>query len=409
MLEMVAMASFAPRSVAFSVLALILAACSSPAEPGEDVGSSAAGDDQGEPEEGVEASPVVSQNETGDPDAIAPQPLDVTKVSGFIDLRGVGDSAWSNTHQSPPRAAEFDKALADFDSAGTSYKGHVNYINWETVVGNECKKWAAPYAAGRSYAFLSLPESLEQAYDAGFNVVGLSNNHARDCSDDEGEARSSKITVPGIQSIAAGKNWLWHGVSDTEAGEKKISVGTFQAGSRKVKVAFGSAYTGRATCPLAACKTDIDPIMEALKAADVDLRILALHSVGKADQLELARIGVRFVEQFGGDVVYGSGPHVWSRVQVARKPNGKPGVVFESLGNFIHPGLGTQARNIIGRALFDAKTLELAQVQVIPISGAGARMRFATNANLADPALLGNVRFTGAAAIKGGYVNVRAQ
>lgn len=403
------MALLAPRSLAFSALALILAACSSPTDPSEDVGSSAAGDDPGEQEEGVEASPVVSQSETGDPEAIDPQPLDVSKVDGYIDLRGVGDSAWSSTHQSPPRAAEFDKALSDFDPTGLSYKGHVNYINWETVVGNECKKWAAPYAAGRSYAFLSLPASLEQAYAAGFNVVGLSNNHARDCSDDEGEARSSKITAPAMQSISVGKNWLWHGVADTEAGETKVAVGSFNAGNRTVKVAFGSAYTGRATCPLAACKTDIDPIMAALQAADADLRILALHSVGKSDQLELARLGVRFVEKFGGDVVYGSGPHVWSRVQVARKPNGKPGVVFESLGNFIHPGLGTQARNIIGRALFDAKTLELAQVQVIPISGAGARMRFATSANLADPALLGNVRFTGAAAIKGGYVNVRAQ
>jgi poly-gamma-glutamate synthesis protein (capsule biosynthesis protein) len=238
-------------------------------------------------------------------------------------------------------------------------------------------------------------------------VIGLSNNHARDCYDDEGESRSSKITVPGVQSIADGKNWIWHGVADTEANEKKVAIGTFKAGGRTVKVAFGSGYTGRPTCPLAVCKSDLDPLMQAMEDADVDLRILALHSVGKADQLELARIGQRFVEKFGGDVVYGSGPHVWSRVQVARKPNGKPGVVFESLGNFIHPGLGTQARNIIGRALFDSKTLELKQVQVIPISGAGARMRFATSPNLADPTLVGNIRFTGSAAIKGGYVNVR--
>lgn len=400
------MALLAPRSLAFSALALILAACSSPDED-LGLGSSAAGDDPGEPEEGVAESPVVAQSETGDPDALAAQPLDVSKVTDFIDLRGVGDSAWANTHQSPPRAAEFDKALAEFDSSGLSFKGHVNYINWETVVGNECKKWGSPYSPGRSYAFLSRPESLEQAYDAGFNVVGLSNNHSRDCFDNEGEARSSKITFPGVQSIDAGKNWLWHGVSDTEPNEKKIAIGSFKAGARTVRVAFASGYTGRPTCPLAVCKTDIDPIMAALQDADVDLRILALHSVGKADQLELARIGQRFVEKFGGDVVYGSGPHVWSRVQIARKPDGKPGVVFESLGNFIHPGLGTQARNIIGRALFDAKTLELKQVQVIPISGAGARMRFATSANLSDPALVGNVRFTGAPAIKGGYVNVR--
>ena len=238
-------------------------------------------------------------------------------------------------------------------------------------------------------------------------MVGLSNNHARDCFDDEGEARSSKITVPHLQAMASGKNWLWHGVALTEADEKKVAVGTFQAGSRTVKVAFASGYVGRPTCPLAVCKTDLDPIMTTLQQTPADLRVLALHSVAASDQQELARIGQRFVEKFGGDVAFGSGPHVWSRVQVARKPNGQPGVVFESLGNFIHPGLGSQARNLIGRALFDQKTLELKQVQVIPISGAGARMRFATSPNLSDPALVGNVQLTGASAIKGGYVNVR--
>lgn len=402
------MALSARSSSVCSVLAFFLFACGSGEVVEDGVNTDSAETDDGEGEEpGSIDSPVVSQSETGDPAALEVQPLDVDDVDDFIDVRGVGDSAWSGTHESPARAAELDKALRAFDASGTSYRGHLSFINWETVVGTTCEKWHAPYTRGKSYAFLSRPEALTQAYEAGFNLVALSNNHTRDCHDSEGEIRSAKLSVAGMESVSPGKDWLWHGVSATEAGEKEVAFGTFRIGDKNVKVAFGSGYTGRATCPLATCKSELDPLMRALAAAPADLRILSLHSVGKTDQLELARLGVRFVEEFGGDVVFGHGPHVWSRVQVARKPDGKPGVVFESLGNFIHPGVGTQARNIIGRALFDSKTLELKQVQVIPISGAGATMRFATNANLADPALVGNVRFTGSAAIKGGYVNVR--
>lgn len=388
-------------------LSLILVACAADLDPNAE-SSAVDPEDSAEDGEGVEASPVLARDETGDPNALAPQPLDLAEVGDFIDVRGVGDSAWSGTHESPARKAEFDKALDQFDRTGTSYRGHLNFINWETVVGTTCSRWHAPYVRGKSYAFLSRPEALDQAYAKGFNLIALSNNHTRDCYDDVGEARSSRMSTEAMRSIDADKEWLWHGVSDTEAGEREVAIRTFEIGGRSVKVAFGSGYTGRPTCPTATCKSDIEPLMRAIKAADADLRILSLHSVGKTDQLELAAIGVRFVEEFDGDVVYGSGPHVWSRVQVARKKsNGKPGVVFESLGNFIHPGVGVQARNIIGRALFDKDSLELAQVQVIPVSGAGARVTFSSTANLQDPSLVGNVRFTTATAVRGGYVNVK--
>lgn len=389
-----------------SSLIVLLSACAAENEPDE-VNSNAVDGDDGEGEYGVADSEVISQNETGDPNALAAQPLDVGEVSGFIDVRGVGDAAWSGTHESPARAAELDKALAAFDRTGTSYRGHLSFINWETVVGTTCNRWHAPYTRGKSYAFLSRPEALNQAYAAGFNLIGLSNNHTRDCYDDEGEARSSKMSVASMESISPGKEWLWHGVAASEAAEKQVAFSDFRINGKVVTVAFGSGYTGRPTCPQATCKNELEPLMKALQESNADLKILSLHSVGKADQVELARIGVRFVEEFGGDVVFGSGPHVWSRVQIARKPNGKPGVVFESLGNFIHPGVGTQARNIIGRALFDERTFELKQVQVIPVSGAGATLRFNTQADLADPTLVGNIRFTSAAGIKGGYVNVR--
>ncbi|PSB03987.1 hypothetical protein [Merismopedia glauca] len=47
---------------------------------------------------------------------------------------------------------------------------------------------------------------------------------------------------------------------------------------------------------------------------------------------------------------------------------GKKGVLFESVGNFIHPALVPGSEHIIGRVLFDIKTLKVRQVQAIPIN-----------------------------------------
>ena len=138
-----------------------------------------------------------------------------------------------------------------------------------------------------------------------------------------------------------------------------------------------------------------------MRSAEVDLRVLALHSMGATDQDELVRVGVRFVEEVSGDVVFGSGPHVWKPVRVVQKHDGGKGVVFESLGNFLHPSLGAQAKNFIGRALFDRETLKLRQVQLIPVANAGTDVRMSG----ADATTLpSNLRWTKTNA--GVYANV---
>ena len=97
-----------------------------------------------------------------------------------------------------------------------------------------------------------------------------------------------------------------------------------------------------------------------------------------ADQDQLVRKSIEFVERYRGDVVFGHGPHVWKPVRVVRKETGGKGVIFESLGNFLHPSLAAQSKNYIGRALFDPQTLALRQVQVIPVANAGKDARLST-------------------------------
>ncbi len=366
----------APSLLSLLPLGLLIAACSLEASDDADLAD-------GEPAEAESAIvPITQPDETAPATSLAPAPLEHTE-SSLVDVRGVGDSGWSKTHERTAIPAAFGAALDRFDPTGHSYRGDLSFINWETVVGTTCSKFGSAYSPGRSYAFVSRPENLTQAYERGFNLVGLSNNHTRDChgSDEaaeRGEAASPAMTAKGIASLGD-LDWLTAGVAGTgEDDSARAQVRTFSIKGREVRVAFGSLYTGRPDCPRAACRGDASALFESLRDAPADLRILSLHSMAAADQDELVRMSIRFVEQYGGDVVFGHGPHVWKPVRVVRKQGGGKGVIFESLGNFIHPSLGAQGRNYIGRALFDAETLSLRQVQVVPVSNAGAEVRFST-------------------------------
>lgn len=364
------------------------------ADPGEDVDEGAAA-----------VVPLTEPDETATSTRPA-APLD-RAATDMIDVRGVGDAAWSRTHEETPIAAEYGAALDRFDPSGTGYRGDLSFINWETVVGTGCTQFASTYQPGRSYAFVSRPENLVQANERGFDLIGLSNNHARDClsgpgARSVGEAASGEMTAAGIEGLGD-RDWLVGGIaSSADARDMaRARVRTFTIKGREVRVAFGSLYTGRNQCPRAACRADADALFASLRDAKADLRIVAMHSMAAADQDDLVELGRRFVRDFRGDIVFGHGPHVWKPVRVVEKRDGGKGVIFESLGNFLHPGLAAQTRNIVGRALFDAETFELRQVQALPIANAGTEIRW-SSVNGAE--LQANVRWS--PATRGVFANV---
>ncbi len=342
--------------------------------------------------------PKADQTAEGDPRP----PVSLTASDGFLDVRGVGDAAWSRTHQSDPIAAEFGDVLDRWDPTGERYRGDLSFINWESVVGEGCDRFWAPYNPGRAYAFVSRAENLAQAYARGFNVVGLSNNHSRDCHDDstDGEAGVDR-TLDAMEALDDGRTWLWAGVARTEADKTRPVVTHFDVKGRTVRVAFASVYVGRSSCPRATCLEDAPALLEALGRTNVDLRILTIHSQRNHDQL--ISIGRSFIEDYDGDVVFGHGPHVWKPVHVIDKNGLGRGVMFESLGNFIHPSLRAQARNLVGRALFDLETLQLSQVQAMAVKTTG----FDAVESSADPTSLeANVTWTADETV-GAYADIK--
>lgn len=385
------------------LLLMAAAACGAPAD--------ATGDD-GEPADSEDALVDMSEpDETASASALAAAPIDATAATDLLDIRGMGDSGWANTHEKTPIAAEFGKALDRFDASGQGYRGDLSFVNWETVVGAGCSQFASVYTPGRSYAFVSRTDNLVQANDRGFNLIGLSNNHARDClaSADTsltGEVASAAMSAKNIESLGDRK-WLFAGIASSEHEDDfaKARVRTFDVKGRQVRVAFGSMYMGRAACPRAACSGDKRALFESMRDAQADIRILSLHSMGPTDQDEAVRTGTEFVKSYNGDVVYGEGPHVWKPVRVVRKGasfGGGTGVVFESLGNFLHPSLGAQAKNFIGRALYDLRTLKLRQVQVLPVANAGRDVKWSS---VDGGALQANLKWSPAS--RGVYANVK--
>jgi hypothetical protein len=387
------------------LLFAVLPACTATAVDGADDAA-----DLGEPADSESAVGAMNEpDETAPASALAAAPLE-RDATDLLDVRGVGDSAWSQTHESTPIAADFGKALDRFDATGAGYRGDLGFINWETVVGSGCSQFASVYTPGRSYAFVSRTDNLAQANDRGFNLIGLSNNHTRDClasadTPERGEIASAAMTAKNIEGLGD-RPWLWAGLASSAGNDAaRARVRTFEIKGRAVRVAFGSLYMGRPACPNAACSGDKTALLESLRDAPADVRILAIHSMGAADQETAAKLGTEFVKTYGGDVVFGHGPHVWKPVRVVRKSaanGGGTGVVFESLGNFLHPSLGGQAKNFIGRALFDKTTLKLRQVQVLPVANAGRDVRWS---NVDGAALQANLRWS--PATRGVYANVK--
>ncbi|MEN9529893.1 MAG: hypothetical protein RI932_1766, partial [Pseudomonadota bacterium] len=279
----------------------------------------------------------------------------------YIDVRGVGDSAWSNLKSTTPPASGMSAALRSFDPTGKILKGDLNFINWESSVGTRCNSYY-----GVDYAFLSSPQAIIDAFQHGFNLFGLANNHSEDCSsaiDIDGQKTSGAIaSQKQMRSLSHQKSVLWHGVGPAGGSLSSPAVLTFNVKGRAVKVVFGSVAFQGWDCVDSTCEARVQGLLNAMMNAQGDLKILSLHSQGAEAFNRGKKWSERFVREFSGDIVFAHGPHTWAGIKVLPKPDGRAGVVFHGLGNFMHNQVAPNPDNLIGRVLLDSKTLQPKQV-----------------------------------------------
>jgi len=210
---------------------------------------------------------------------LAPIPLDSTKADNFIDIRGMGDSGMALTYRQPPSPdsnlgdglpANFGVRLDGLDATGKSYRGDLSFLNWESVVGIRCNTFRGT-PNQNSFTFVSHPENLAQAYEKGFNLIGLANNHSWDCPRGENGLDGALMTASQMANLTQNleANWLWHGVGKPQ--EKNVAVvQTMEIKGRSVRVAFASLYLGGA-CNNITCISDRDAILRSLRDAHADI------------------------------------------------------------------------------------------------------------------------------------------
>jgi hypothetical protein len=293
----------------------------------------------------------------------------------FLDIRGVGDSAYSANLQTFAPPPKYTEALDKFSKDQLYYRGDLNIINWESVVARKCSEYSG------AMGFISSPEAVLQAFRAGFQVFSLANNHARDCNEapeagkivpDGGGGELS--TVRNMTKLSTAEGLVWAGISNT-SNKSWLTVKTIEREEKKYTIAFSSIDLGRDKCVRSNCYSDRFEIAKAMAQQKADIKIVSVHSrewLDEKTQLEnltqLNKIN-HAMELFIGkgdvDIVFGTGSHSALPVRVIQKNQGGAGVGFWSLGNFIHPNLLKQPNNMIGRVLFDLVHRRPVQVQAI--------------------------------------------
>jgi hypothetical protein len=311
----------------------------------------------------------------------------------FLDIRGLGDSAFTGNQAARAPAAAFGAALDRFNANGLVYRGDLNVINWETVVGESCRSY------GGGFGFLTSPAAITQAFLKGIQVFSLSNNHSRDCNSTPeagsvGDGGAGEITtVRNMSELAKKHELVWNGISSSSA-KSFVTIRQLSDGQQQYRLAFASIDLGRDSCSRSNCFADRSKVAAAVKAADADIKIVSFHArewlsglsnaENRAQLDKVMAASKLFIEQGGADIVFGTGPHIAMPVRVLPKAGGGVGVAFLSLGNFIHPLLSAQSPNLVGRVLFDLQRRVPVQVQAMMVSTDGPNAR-PINFNASSP------------------------
>ncbi|WP_172298723.1 CapA family protein [Pseudoruegeria sp. HB172150] len=251
------------------------------------------------------------------------------------------------------------------------WTGDINFVNVETVVS--ARDGHPQY--GKQFVFRSHPEQFRALIRAGVNAFGLANNHAYDHG------------LPGLADTLAffraedqpDRPLLFAGIGTTSDAYRPHIVTVKGVRIALSSVSFGGgAFAPSDSYPGMAHLGQYDRVLQGLKAAEADIRILSIH-YGTENAIELewsqAAFFRRAVEEAGVNLVIGHHPHVVRAVEARPADNA---AIFYSLGNFLFiGGAGKDAAplghdyGLMGKAYFrfDGRTAHLSAVEAVPLKG----------------------------------------
>lgn len=274
------------------------------------------------------AAPVQSPTPTP-----TPQPTPAVTVLRFS---ATGDNLIHNGiyNQALRRAQNAGKDGYDFsfcyDQVRDFYAGcDVNWLNQETLVNDELEP--------STYPCFSTPGDLGRAaYDAGFRVFSLSNNHTYD-KGAEGIAATRRFWASMPQdALTCG---LYAGEADYETipiQEKdgvRIAYLSYTEHTNGIRTPQGAEANVIYTSELEVMQRQLELARQQadLVIAGVHWGVEGSHTVTQA-QRELAQK----IADWGADVIIGTHPHVVQDAQWLTTADGRPAFVAYSLGNFLN-------------------------------------------------------------------------
>lgn len=287
-------------------------------------------------------------------------------VGGDIMLNGVKPSAETF------KAIEAWTAKADIATANLE-------IPLTTSTTATKRKTAADLAARNQYILKADPRHASSLKSAGFDLLGMANNHAMDYGYGGVKQMQGLLDKSGIGWCGSGKD------IDQAARPRVIKLAS---GYRVAYLAFLAFRTpgGLGKCTPATTTTPgvaTLPALPVTKGGDVlsrqvkmavrsakavaDVVVVHLHwgtEKRPVPDLWQAQLGRRFIEA-GADCVIGNHPHV---LQGAELYAGKP--LFYSLGNLVSPRPATTA---VFRLTFEGRRLK--KTEMLPLTVSGGRVR----------------------------------
>jgi hypothetical protein len=295
----------------------------------------------------------------------------------LVDIRAFGDAAYIGglaTYGEPPerwveRRLQNLKALRSAD---------VNFLNLEAALGRQCRAFVV-----KPFSFATGPVALSQLSAWGFNLLSLANNHTLDCVEPLATGEAARVVAQA--AATSGKSIAAHGVAGSYKRLLQAPARLTVRGVRLGMVSIKAWSNGKR-----AAIGNLDnraALFEMLRTSAVDVRILSLHGGVEGSRRpteQLMDVAREFIGAYDGDIVFAHHPHRSQGVEVVTKKNGRLGVVFYSLGNFLHNGLSPSGDGMAARVMVSAQGVDPGALAVFPLSNASVRPKPTTKGELAE-------------------------
>lgn len=226
------------------------------------------------------------------------------------------------------------------------------------------------------YILCSTPMAVAELKEAGFDILGLANNHAGDLgacglSDTVQVLRAFGIEPGGVQ-----KNFT-HKITPVlrNVGNARVAFFFVNMVSLNFSILEGDPQFPRCTLWHVISWEDQKELISAIQSIrlQVDVVIVSIHWGYEYETQEapLQQYISRNLIEAGADVIIGHHPHVIQGVEIIfRSPQNDQGIVLYSLGNFLFDQQTEKTKvALVSRLLVDGKGLRA--VQILPIQAGG--------------------------------------